>query len=128
MVLTGFFDSLMVAKLGHVELAASGICNSIFFLISIFPMGVTMAYATIISLLLGRNKIKITHLLVRDSFYVTYVLKDGPAYKGGVQLGDILLKANDSIKLSINFEIKARRVIKFGKLSDHKCLIAELSL
>jgi MATE family multidrug resistance protein len=74
MVLTGFFDSLMVAKLGHVELAASGICNSIFFLISIFPMGVTMAYATIISLLLGRNKIKITHLLVRDSFYVTLFL------------------------------------------------------
>lgn len=36
----------------------------------------------------------------RDSFFVTYVLKDGPAYKGGVQLGDILLKANDSIKLS----------------------------
>ncbi len=37
-------------------------------------MGVTMAYATIISLLLGRNKIKITHLLVRDSFYVTLFL------------------------------------------------------
>ncbi len=74
MVLTGFFDSLMVAKLGHVELAASGICNSIFFLISIFPMGVTIAYATIISLLLGRNKIKTTHLLVRDSFYVTLFL------------------------------------------------------
>ena len=74
MVLTGFFDSLMVAKLGHVELAASGICNSIFFLISIFPMGVTMAYATIISLLLGRNKLKTTHLLVRDSFYVTLLL------------------------------------------------------
>ena len=36
----------------------------------------------------------------RDSFYVTYVLKDGPAYKGGVQLGDLLLKANDTIKLS----------------------------
>jgi len=36
----------------------------------------------------------------RDSFFVTYVLKDGPAFKGGVQLGDILLKANDSIKLS----------------------------
>ena len=36
----------------------------------------------------------------RDSFYVTYVLKDGPAFKGGVQLGDLLLKANDSIKLS----------------------------
>jgi carboxyl-terminal processing protease len=36
----------------------------------------------------------------RDSFFVTYVLKDGPAFKGGVLLGDLLLKANDSIKLS----------------------------
>lgn len=36
----------------------------------------------------------------RDSFFVTYVLKDGPAEKGGVQLGDILLKANDTILLS----------------------------
>lgn len=74
MVLTGFFDNLMVAKLGHEELAAAGISNSIFFLISIFPMGVTMAYATIISLLLGKNKIQSTHLLVRDSFYITLLL------------------------------------------------------
>jgi carboxyl-terminal processing protease len=36
----------------------------------------------------------------RDSFFVTYVLKEGPAEKGGVQLGDILLKVNDSIQLS----------------------------
>ena len=36
----------------------------------------------------------------RDSFFVTYVLKEGPAEKGGIQLGDILLKANDSISLS----------------------------
>ena len=50
MVLTGLFDSLMVAKLGHQELAAAGVCNSIFFLIAIFPMGVTMAYATIVSI------------------------------------------------------------------------------
>lgn len=74
MVLTGFFDNIMVAKLGHEELAAAGISNSIFFLISIFPMGVTMAYATIISLLLGKNKIQSTHLLVRDSFYITLLL------------------------------------------------------
>lgn len=74
MVLTGFFDNLMVAKLGHEELAAAGICNSIYFLISIFPMGVTMAFATIVSLLLGRNKAQSTQLLVRDSFYVTLIL------------------------------------------------------
>ncbi len=36
----------------------------------------------------------------RDSFFVSYVLKGGPAEKGGIQLGDILLKANDSIQLS----------------------------
>ena len=33
MVLTGFFDSLMVAKIGHEELAAVGISNSIFLMI-----------------------------------------------------------------------------------------------
>jgi carboxyl-terminal processing protease len=36
----------------------------------------------------------------RDSFFVSYVLKEGPAEKAGMHLGDILLKANDSIVLS----------------------------
>jgi carboxyl-terminal processing protease len=36
----------------------------------------------------------------RDSIFVSYVIKGGPAEKAGVQLGDILLKADDSIKLS----------------------------
>lgn len=36
----------------------------------------------------------------RDSFFVTYVLKEGPAEKGGIRVGDILLKANDSVQLS----------------------------
>ena len=73
-VLTGFFDNLMVAKLGHVELAAAGICNSIYFLLSIFPMGVTMAYATIVGLLQGKNRINSSHLLVKDSFKTTVLL------------------------------------------------------
>jgi carboxyl-terminal processing protease len=37
---------------------------------------------------------------IRDSVFVTYVMKDGPAAKGGLKVGDILLKANDSISLS----------------------------
>jgi MATE family multidrug resistance protein len=71
MVLTGFFDNLMVAKLGHEQLAAAGICNSIYFLLAIFPMGVTMAYATIVGLLQGSNRINASHLLVKDSFKTT---------------------------------------------------------
>ena len=36
----------------------------------------------------------------RDSVFVSFVLKGGPAEKAGLMLGDILLKADDSIQLS----------------------------
>jgi carboxyl-terminal processing protease len=36
----------------------------------------------------------------RDSVFVAYVIKDGPADKAGLQIGDILLNADDSIQLS----------------------------
>lgn len=74
MVFTGFFDTLMVGQLGTVELAAAGISNSIFFFVAIFPLGVTMAFATIIGILQGKNKTSSYHLLARDSFIVTLVL------------------------------------------------------
>ncbi len=37
---------------------------------------------------------------VRDSIFVAYVMKDGPADKAGLKIGDILLKANDTLQLS----------------------------
>ncbi|MBT8327016.1 MAG: MATE family efflux transporter, partial [Bacteroidia bacterium] len=36
--------------------------------------GVSMAYTTIIGLLVGKNRINSTHLLVRDSLYITIIL------------------------------------------------------
>ncbi len=36
----------------------------------------------------------------RDSVFVAYVMKEGPADKAGLKVGDILLKADDSIQLS----------------------------
>ena len=74
MVLTGFFDSLMVAKLGHEELAAVGISNSIFFLLAIFPMGVTMAFSAITGILQGNKKTSLYHYFVKDSFISTIIL------------------------------------------------------
>lgn len=38
--------------------------------------------------------------LIRDSVVITNVVKDGPAFKAGVQVGDRFLAFNDSIKLS----------------------------
>lgn len=71
MVLTGFFDTLMVGKLGYEPLAAAGICNSVFFFVAVFPIGVAMAYATIVSILQGKNKTSSYRLLARDSFIIT---------------------------------------------------------
>lgn len=71
MVLTGFFDNLMVAKLGHQHLAAAGICNSIYFLVAVFPMGITMAYATLISILKGKNSTTSYAAFYRDAFLLT---------------------------------------------------------
>ena len=71
MVFTGFFDTLMVGKLGYESLAAAGICNGVFFFISVFPIGVSMAYATIVGILQGKGKTSSYRLLARDSFVTT---------------------------------------------------------
>lgn len=61
----------MVGKLGYESLAAAGICNSVFFFISVFPIGVAMAYATIVGILQGKSKTSSYRLLARDSFITT---------------------------------------------------------
>lgn len=87
MVLTGFFDNLMVAKLDYEHLAAAGVCNSIYFLVAVFPMGITMAYATLISILKGKNSTTSYAYFYRDAliltiissivfFFILYILKN----------------------------------------------------
>lgn len=39
---------------------------------------------------------------IKDSIYVTYVIPGGPSQKAGLQIGDVLLKSDDSIQLSGN--------------------------
>ncbi|MDA0777728.1 MAG: MATE family efflux transporter [Bacteroidetes bacterium] len=73
-VLTGFFDSLMVGYLGHEELAAAGISNSIYFLVAVFPLGVTISYSTIVSMLQGKNKTSSYSIVARDCFLMTLAL------------------------------------------------------
>ena len=44
--------------------------------------------------------IGIEFMQFRDSIFVYYVMKEGPAEKAGMQIGDILLKADDTVQLS----------------------------
>ena len=74
LVLTGFFDNLMVAKLGHEALAAAGICNSIYFLIAVFPLGITISYSTITGIFQGKNHRHSRYIFIRDAFYATVVV------------------------------------------------------
>lgn len=41
----------------------------------------------------------VTFEVIRDTINITRVLKDGPAYKSGITVGDKILMLNDSIKL-----------------------------
>jgi len=56
----------------------------------------------------------------KDSFYVTYVIPEGPAFKGGLQVGDILWKVDDSVTLSgtpINADEVRKKVKGIAKSS-----------
>jgi MATE family multidrug resistance protein len=54
-VLMGVLDSVMVGKVGYIDLAAAGISNSIFIMIGIIPIGFLIVGSPMISAAFSRN-------------------------------------------------------------------------
>ncbi|WP_339758212.1 MATE family efflux transporter [Algoriphagus aquimarinus] len=62
-VLVGVADSMMVGRMGAVPLAAASLGNSIFFVILMFGMGISMGITPLVSVAEGKGKFKrIGHL------------------------------------------------------------------
>lgn len=73
-VLMAFFDNLMVGQVGYVELAAAGITNSVFFLVSIFGFGVLMVIPTIVAAKsIGPEKYTLKNLHI-ESYWLSQIL------------------------------------------------------
>ena len=73
LVLMGVADTVMVGKLGYVPLAAAGLSVSIFFLISIFGLGLITATSSLISGERARKNEKNLPLFLRDSVIIGLV-------------------------------------------------------
>ena len=55
-VMVGVADSMMVGQLGAVPLAAASLANSIFFVLLMFGMGVSMGITPLVSIAEGKGK------------------------------------------------------------------------
>lgn len=72
-VMVGVADSMMVGRLGAVPLAASALANSIFFVILMFGMGVSMGVTPLVSMADGKGKTKRISRLFQHSLWVNVV-------------------------------------------------------
>ncbi len=54
-VMMGFTDTLFIGQLGKVELAASGVANSVFFIVCIIGIGILMATSTLTAMNRGEG-------------------------------------------------------------------------
>jgi len=69
-VSVGVADSMMVGRLGALPLAAASLGNSIFFVILMFGMGVSMGITPLVSVAEGKGKHKRISNLFRHSFWI----------------------------------------------------------
>ena len=70
LVLMGVADTVMVGKLGHIPLAAAGLSVSLFFLISIFGIGLIIATSSLVSSQRAKGNVDQLPVFLRDSILV----------------------------------------------------------
>lgn len=72
-VSVGVADSMMVGRLGALPLAASSLANSIFFVILMFGMGVSMGVTPLVSVADGKGKMKRISDLFQHSLWINFL-------------------------------------------------------
>jgi len=71
-VLIGVADNIMVGVLGATELAAVGVANAVFMVLSVLGIGVTSIIAPLVAAAKSRQDYKLTSNLLSNSIYVTF--------------------------------------------------------
>jgi len=71
-VAVGVADSMMVGRLGALELAASSIANSIFFVILMFGIGISMGLTPLVSKAYGKGKTNQISRLFSNSLLINF--------------------------------------------------------
>ncbi|MCM0042899.1 MAG: MATE family efflux transporter [Algoriphagus sp.] len=72
-VAVGVADSMMVGRLGALELAASSLANGIFFILLMFGIGISMGLTPLVSKSFGKGKTNQISRLVSNSLLINFV-------------------------------------------------------
>jgi MATE family multidrug resistance protein len=72
-VAVGVADSMMVGRLGALELAASSLANSIFFVILMFGIGISMGLTPLVSKAYGKGKTNQISRLFSNSLLINFL-------------------------------------------------------
>jgi MATE family multidrug resistance protein len=89
-VLVGVADSMMVGRLGAVPLAAASLANSIFFVVLMFGIGVSMAMTPLVAMADGNHKGKRISRLFNHGFIINMA--------GGLMMFFLILMASPFLK------------------------------
>ncbi|WP_113924453.1 MATE family efflux transporter [Cognataquiflexum aquatile] len=89
-VLVGVADSMMVGRLGAVPLAAASLANSIFFVVLMFGIGVSMAMTPLVAMADGNHKGKRISRLFNHGFIINMA--------GGILMFFLIVMASPFLK------------------------------